>query len=271
MTGKTAENGQKPATAQTTPPSAPPRADEEKSENSESHLDARRLVRASLTASLATRHHELGSPYASLVTVATQPDGAPILLLSTLAVHTKNLLKDPNACLLFEAKNDTSDPLECGRVSVWGEIRETASPRAKARFLARHPSAEQYADFSDFAFFDMKITGAHYVGGFGRIRPMTPDVLLLDCSEKEEMIELEHGFLAHMNKDHAESIALYATILLNAPDNNWRLTGLDPAGIDLVAGQNALRLDFDEPVTTGEEMRVKLVSLSKEAREKRGH
>lgn len=228
--------------------------------------DAKRLIREGLSAALATEHNEHASPYASLVTVATEPDGSPILLLSTLAIHTQNLVKNPKACLLFQQTSGHASPLEGGRVSVWGTFQQTQSPRAKRRFLARHPSAEAYADFSDFAFYSMHIEAAHYVGGFGRIRPLTAEDILTDCAECEELIDLEPGFLSHINKDHAKSVKQIATGFLSAPDGHWRLSGLDPDGLDLVCEQQARRLSFDARITTPDEMRARFEDLANEAK-----
>src|SRR5262245_22754268 len=110
----------------------------------------RRLVRSTLKGSLATLDRETGHPYASLVLVATEPDGAPILLISKLALHTRNLDKDLRASLLIDGTSGLGDPLTGGRVTLMGEARPTSSGTAMRRFLARHPSAESYAAFTDF-------------------------------------------------------------------------------------------------------------------------
>lgn len=233
--------------------------------------DAAKIMRETLSGALATTHHDFETPYASLVNVALEPDGSPILLLSRLAIHTQNLLKNPDGCLLFQQASDEGDPLEGGRVSVWGKIEETSSPRARQRFLSRHPSAEFYADFSDFAFFTMAVQAAHFVGGFGRIRPLSSEDLLTDCSDCSELLDLETGFLSHMNKDHSESVSNYATKLLGAPPGDWRLTGIDPEGADLVCGSMARRLDFETVVKTPTEMHVMLEGLANKALTMRSH
>ena len=134
-------------------------------------------MRRALKASLGTIHHETGYPYASLVTIAALPDGAPLTLVSTLAEHTKNLLKDPRASILFDETGGRGDPLEGARVSVYGTMEEVSDPAARARFLGRNPSAAAYADFEDFAFYALRVEGAHFVGGFGRINDLTAEQL----------------------------------------------------------------------------------------------
>ena len=109
---------------------------------------ARRLIRTALKASLGTLDRASGHPYASLVLVATEPDGAPILLISRLALHTQNLCADARASLLIDGTAELSEPLTGGRLTLTGRAQPTVSPTAKLRFLARHESARAYAEFS---------------------------------------------------------------------------------------------------------------------------
>lgn len=230
--------------------------------------DARLLVRRGLKAALATSDAASGRPHASLVTVATEPDGTPLCLISTLAQHTRNLQRDPRACLLFDGTDGLGDPLEGGRVSVFGRAETADDETARRRFLARHPSAEVYVDFSDFAFYRLAVEGAHYVGGFGRIHDLAPEDLLTETAGAAELMAAEDGIVQHMNEDHADAVALYATRLLGAPDGAWRFVGCDPDGCDLILGDRALRLTFPAPVATPEEVRATLVALVRQARER---
>ena len=229
-------------------------------------LWSRAIIRRALKASLATFHHETGNPYASLVTIATLPDGAPLMLISTLAEHTTNLARNPDASLLFDETGGFDDPLEGARVSVSGRVEKLDSPSARARFLSRHPSAATYAGFGDFAFHALKIEGAHFVGGFGRITDLGPDDLTLNVSDAARLIEAEADIVEHMNAGHAETVALYATTLLGAAAGEWRFAACDPEGCDLVLGEKGLRLDFPHRVTTPQAVREILTELAKTAR-----
>lgn len=237
------------------------------SESASVAKEARGLVRRGLKAALATLDRTSGRPYASLIIVATQSDGAPLCLVSTLAEHTRNLLKDPRASILFDGTDGLGDPLEGGRVSVFGTAEKTVEDAARRQFLARHPSAAIYADFKDFDFYRLHLDGAHFVGGFGRIHDLTPSELTTDTQDAEALLAAEEGIVAHMNEDHADAIALYATRLLGAPAGDWRMTGCDPDGCDLVHEDRALRLDFPSRVTTPQEIRDCLVALVKKARD----
>ena len=131
------------------------------------------LMRAASTAALATFDRASGQPYVSLVTVALDVTGAPLLLVSKLARHTQNLIADPRASLLVTPQATQQvmggDPLALARVTIMGTIAPTNSATAKACFLARHPGAAVYADFTDFTFYAVTISNAHFIGGFGRI------------------------------------------------------------------------------------------------------
>jgi putative heme iron utilization protein len=127
----------------------------------------RELLRRAPRASLATSN-EAGAPYASLVLVADDERGAPLLLLSDLAEHTKNLARDARASVLVEAA-DGGDPLAAPRATFLGTMARVADEAMRARFVARHPSAAVYAGFADFAVHRLEVERVHLVAGFGRI------------------------------------------------------------------------------------------------------
>ena len=229
---------------------------------------ARRLARSALKGSLATIDRETGHPYASLVLVATEPDGAPIFLISQLALHTRNLQKDPRASLLIDGTGELGNPLTGGRVTLMGDMRPTSSATALRRFLARHPSAEGYAGFNDFAVYRLSPGRGHYIGGFGRIVDLEPESLLIDVAGAEGLVEAEADIIEHMNSDHADAVALYATNLAGCPPGDWRMSGIDPAGADLLHRTTAARIDFPKRVCSPGDARQVLVALVGEARAK---
>ena len=226
---------------------------------------ARRLIRSRRLAALATGMAADGWPYASLVLAAADHDGTPILLLSRLAEHTRNLEAEPRASLLFEAVEGLESPLTGARATILGRAERSAEPRLRARFLARHPDAAGYADFGDFGFFRLNVERAHLVAGFGRIHwAERGDVLF--SGPTEALAEREADIVAHMNADHADAVQLYAAKLAGREGGGWRLTGCDPEGFDLARGAETLRLDFDAPVADAEAARAALVRLVKQAR-----
>ncbi len=226
---------------------------------------ARCLLRKARKAALGTLQEASGAPLVTLATVATDPFGAPLLLLSGLAWHTRNLLADGRASLLIDGTGPEGDPLEGIRVSLWGRISQ-AGDEARGRFLAHHPSASYYADFKDFAFYRLDVEGGHSVAGFGRIVTFGAQDFLLDSAQFAPVADAEARIVSHMNEDHADAVALYATKLLGAEAGDWKISAVDPDGCDLVNGKTVLRLPFERPVCTAEEVRKELVALVKKAR-----
>jgi putative heme iron utilization protein len=231
---------------------------------------ARSLLRRSRQGALATLMAGCGDPYCSLVNVASDIDGSPILLISRLALHTKNILGDARVSLMLDERA-AGDPLEGARIMLAGRAQQSEADHAAAlrgRYLNAHPSAEAFVEFKDFAFFRIAVSGAHLVAGFGRIVDLAPAQFLTDVSDAAALLEAEPGAVAHMNEDHRDAMNLCATKLLGAEPAEWRCVGCDPDGMDLQAGVATLRLLFPERVTNGTELRKMLVRLVGEARAK---
>ncbi len=202
-----------------------------------------------------------GDPYCSLVNVATAADGAPLLLLSRLAVHTKNLLRDPRVSLMLDERRE-GDPLQGARVMLLGTAAATDDPTARRRYLDRQPEAEAFADFGDFSFYQIALKGAHLVAGFGRIVDLKPSELLVDLSGADALVAAEPEVVDHMNRDHADAVGLYATRLLGAADGPWRCVGCDPEGLDLQCERTGLRLPFPQRVSSPGVLRQVLKELA---------
>jgi putative heme iron utilization protein len=226
---------------------------------------AKKLLREGRSGALATLMVGSGDPYCSLVNVATAIDGAPLLLLSKLALHTKNILADNRVSLMLDERKE-GDPLEGGRVMLMGRAAATDDAAARAAYLRRHPEAQMFAGFADFGFYRMEIARAHLVAGFGRIVDLKATDVLTDIADAGALIEAEADAIAHMNADHAEACRLYATRLLDAPDGAWTCVGIDPEGIELQHGRLALRLFFPRRVTGPGPLRAVLKELAEKAR-----
>ena len=225
---------------------------------------AKHLLRTIRSGALATLGPD-GVPFATLVTVATDPDGSPLLLTSRLSGHTANMEREPRVSILL-AQTGKGDPLAHPRLTVTGRAERTGEPRVRARFLARHPKAELYADFADFSFWRVEIAGGHLNGGFARAASLSAADLRTDLLGAEALVEAEAGALAHMNEDHREALELYATGLAGAAPGAWRTTGLDPEGIDLMLGDRTARVAFPGRVNHPKELRLILKDLADRAR-----
>ncbi|HMA13517.1 MAG TPA: DUF2470 domain-containing protein [Kiloniellaceae bacterium] len=234
---------------------------------------ARGLLRSARHGALATLEPADGAPLATRAGLATDLDGAPVFLVSTLSVHTQALLADAR-CSLLVGEPGKGDPLAHPRLTVTGRARragdEALRARLKRRYLARHPKAALYADFPDFSFWRLEVARASLNGGFGRAYAMTPGDVLADLAGLDGLDGFEAGAVAHMNEDHADAVELYARAFCGADAGPWTLAGLDPEGLDLVLGDEVRRLWFEVPVTAVAEIRPLLVRLAGAAREKLG-
>jgi heme iron utilization protein len=228
---------------------------------------ARRLMRGRDHAALATSL--AGRPYVSLVASACDIDASPILLLSDLAQHTANLRADPRVSLLFEDNGDYPDPLARPRLTLLGRVERCPDPRAAARFAARHPESAAYAGFADFHLYRIVLERGHLVAGFGRIAWIEAEHLRFSA-DGSALEAAEAEIVAHMNADHTAALGLYAERLLGRQGAGWRMTGIDPEGLDLrrpmAEGGATARLDFAEPVLTPEAARCMLIALAEKAR-----
>jgi heme iron utilization protein len=231
---------------------------------------AKALSRVTRAGTLATIDRNTGHPFASLVNVATDIDGSPLILVSRLSTHTANLEHDGRASLLL-VSSGRGDPLAHPRLTVLGTFAPVArsaeaEPRIRRRFLRRHPKSELYAGFADFSFWQMSVASAHLNAGFARAADLRASEIATDLSGAENLLAAEETAVTHMNEDHAEAVRLYATKLLGAEDGPWRVTGLDPEGLDLALGDATLRLPFAARVTSAEILRKTLVELAAAAR-----
>lgn len=199
---------------------------------------ARSLLRRATRAALATSME--GAPYASLVLAATGIDAAPLLLLSDLAEHAKNLKRDPRAALLIEGTAGLDEPLAGPRVTLIGTARriEPAAAALRMRYLARYPAAALYAGFKDFAFYQLDVVRAHLVEGFGRIDWIAGGTFLCAAAGWTE----ETAALERVNADPGLATELARPFGAAA----WQVAGIDPEGVDLRAGSRLERRDFAE-------------------------
>lgn len=224
----------------------------------------KQLLRTIRSGALATLDAG-GFPFATLVTVATDHDGSPLLLTSRLSSHTGNLEREPRVSILF-AQTGKGDPLAHPRLTVLGRAARTQAPHVRARFLARHPKAALYVDFPDFSFWGVEILGGHLNGGFARAATLSADELRTPVAGAGPLIEAEAGAVEHMNQDHREALELYATRLAGAAPGAWRCTGVDPEGLDLMMGDQTARVAFPEKVNHPKELRLILKNLADRAR-----
>jgi putative heme iron utilization protein len=231
---------------------------------------AKELLRATRSGALATIDRNTGHPFCSLVNIATDVDGSPLILVSRLSTHTANIEVDPRASVLL-ASTGKGDPLAYPRLTVLGAFVTIAGntpdgARVRRRFLSRHPKSQLYAGFGDFSFWRLNVASAHLNGGFARAADLKAGDFITSLDDAAEMVEIEEGAVAHMNADHPDAVRLYATKLLGETDGAWQVTGVDPDGLDLALGDRTARMPFAERVTSGLILRKTLAACGARAR-----
>lgn len=191
-------------------------------------------------------------PFASLAAVAFDHDGSPLLLLSRLAEHTRNLAADARLSLLFDGTEGLANPQEGARATVIGRAGRSDDPRHRARYLARHPAARLHADFADFAFYRVAIEAVHHVGGFARAVRLD-GAPLVEAAVARRMAEAEPELLRRLAEDEA-GLAARCARACGGGAGDWCFTGIDADGADLARGEAAfLRVSFEAPVTDADE------------------
>ncbi|TKT77668.1 HugZ family protein [Aquamicrobium sp. LC103] len=231
---------------------------------------AKTLSRSARYGALAVLDPAGGAPMASRVAVATDLDGAPLILVSALSGHTGGLVADPR-CSLLLGEPGKGDPLAHPRISIACRAEKIARDdarhaRIERRFLNRHPKAKLYSGFADFSFFRLQPTGASLNGGFGKAYALGAADLLTSGPASEELADAEQGALDHMNSDHLDAIGVYARSYAGAETGKWVLTGLDADGMDIACGDETRRIFFPEPLTQARELRHVLVDMAKQGR-----
>lgn len=234
----------------------------------------RTLARQARSATLSTLAREPeGFPYGSLVTLATDSIGRPLLLLSTLAEHTRNVLARSEASILItEPLGSHDQPLAVGRVTILGlcaAVAEGEKSAVRETFLAQQPSSSYYVDFADFAFYRLEPASLRYVGGFGRMSWVSAEDYRL--AEPDPLAATAAGILTHMNDDHSDAVLAYARVLAGVAEaSSATMTAVDRYGFELALitpeGPRAVRLAFDSPVTTSDEVRRAMVAMVGQAR-----
>lgn len=242
-------------------------------------VNARRLMRSQSTSIMATHGlpmqfsdcHADGSidwPYASLVEVACDHDGCPILLLSELAVHTSNISRDPRISLLFDGTGESISPLTQARLTVSGVASKTDEPAHRSRFVSRHPEASEYAGFVDFNFWHVAPVGAHAIAGFGQIRSIPASEFLFEPTLASQFSTFADGIVSHVNEDHGDAVDLMVNNLLGRSGTGWRVSCCDPEGMDLRCEDETARLEFGTPVFDLDAARAVLIKMTQQAKTK---
>lgn len=219
--------------------------------NSAAH--ARRLLRTACTAALATLDAGSRYPFASSVSLATDMSGAPLMLLSLNALHTRNILHDDRVSVMITPPADGAKGIRPGaRPTIAGRALRDDDPAVRRRFLARHPKLTIAAQQPGFAMFRMLPEAVDLLAGERLAPELTAADLLVDPALAPDLAGTEERWVRRLNDGHATLVARLAVLRAGQPEGAWRVTGLDPEGIDLRHGTEVARVRWDAPVTDGE-------------------
>jgi len=231
---------------------------------------AKTLLRTARHGAIAVLDPDGGGPLASRVGVASDADGAPLILVSGLSAHTRAIDADPR-CSLLLGEAGKGDPLAHPRITLVcrAAVLAKGTPghdRAERRYLNRNPKAKLYAGLGDFRLFRLEPERASLNGGFGKAYALSRQDLITGGPAVEALASSEQGAVDHMNADHSGAIDLYALHFAKATGRGWTITGCDADGIDLARGDDVARIFFPAPLQAASELRTVLVEMAKAAR-----
>ena len=225
----------------------------------------RRLIRTSRSGVLATVDGQTdGTPYASLVLASCTMDANPLLLLSDLARHSRNIAADQRVSLIIGKLG--LDALSQTRATLIGRIETSDNEDQKARFLRHHAGARSQMSFGDFHLYRLRLESVHFIAGFGRIETLDASDVVLAAPDVSALAAAETDIVEHMNNDHAEAVHAYASALADRHGLGWTMTGIDPEGMDLARNDAESRVDFEATIDGPESARAELVRLAEYAR-----
>ena len=226
--------------------------------------EARQLLRTHRYGALCTLSKKFdGHPFGSIAPYLVDHDGSLLILISTLAEHTKNIQHDPRVSLITH--DQTSPHIQTqGRVTVVGSAHLVADKeQAGKRYLRYFPEAETFFAMHDFSFYRIVPKALRYIGGFGRIHWVTADNYIV---QPYPLIEQEESVLAHMNADHRDTMRRYCHHFRQTETPDAMMLGIDCDGFDVRAGEQVVRFDFAEEVVDAQQAREALVRIAQDAR-----
>jgi heme oxygenase (biliverdin-IX-beta and delta-forming) len=232
--------------------------------------EARTIAESVNTGTLATLT-AAGDPWASFVTYGLL-DGAPVLCVSNMAEHGRNLAGDQRASIAIVAPATESDPLASGRVTLAGVVEHPCGAElsaARDAHMAAVPAARYYIDYTDFALWVLRVQRVRWVGGYGRMDSATGEDYA--AAQPDPVAPHAASAIAHLNADHAEALCDMANNLGGFPDATAATcTGADRYGLDLKVatprGVAYTRVGYAAPIDSYDDLRSATIELARRAR-----
>lgn len=226
--------------------------------------EARQFLRRTHNAILSTTSVKFeGYPFGSVAPFVLDHEGLPLILISTIAEHTKNIIADCKVSLLVFSGAD--DLHANARLTLLGDAEQTDKNDEflRARYLRYFPSSAQYFEAHDFYFYRIQIQQARYIAGFGRMSWISGEEFR---SPRTALIAQENGIIEHMNTDHQDNMKAYCQHFHGIKPDNVEMLGIDCDGFDLRADGQILRFDFEPSINDAASARTALVAMAKACR-----
>ena len=216
-----------------------------------------------------------GWPFGSITPYAVAATGEPIILISEIAEHTRNLREDARASLLVQDSQAANDPQSGARVTLMGYAIPVPPPYlddARRRYLDLFPGSASYFQVHDFTLFQIKVSRVRFIGGFGEIHWLDGSEITTDADSKIDPVASHIEMICkHMNEDHKDALRLYAAAFAQTEAEAAEMIHVDSAGFDLIAiseGRHKhMRIAFQNPVATTDEVRAEMVEMVRRARQ----
>ncbi len=224
---------------------------------------ARQMLRAHRYGALCTLSQKFnGHPFGSIVPYLVEHDGSLLILISTLAEHTRNILHDPRVSLVTHSQ-DNPDIQSQGRITVVGAAQPVADKlQTGKRYLRYFPEAQNIFAMADFSFYRIVPQTLRFIGGFGKIHWVAANSYLLPSYP---LIGQEDDVIAHMNADHRDTLRRYCQQFHQCAALAVEMVGIDCDGFDLRADGRILRFDFAEAVLDAQQARQALIAIAQAA------
>ena len=228
---------------------------------------ARTLVHVGRVGTLSTLSQKVAEfPFGSVAPYGLDERGCPTFLISTMAMHTQNVLANDRASLLVTEAGAAEDPLGAGRVTLVGHVAKTpesALAYVRQEYLVRYQNASYWVDFKDFAFFQMDIVDVYFVGGFGVMGWVGADDYR--TAEPDPLADAAFGIIEHMNEDHVDAMLLLARAVAGIEAEDAKMTAIDRLGFHVRLTTDdemkGIRVPFTREVRSREEVRTVIVEM----------
>lgn len=232
----------------------------------ESISGARNLLNHKDFGILSTLSLKLGGfPFGSVVPYCLDGEGMPVILISTIAEHTKNITHDNRCSITVIA--DNTDVQANGRLSVIGNMKLlTAEDEVFERYYQHFPKSRAYSNTHNFSFYRLRPIAIRYIGGFGAIHWLEASDFLI---KNPFHAQGEGSIVAHMNEDHHKDLVSYCVHykqMTISPEDTVRMAGIDGLGFDVFVNEQKVRFSFDQAISNAGEARAAMVALSKGAK-----